>query len=213
MYGTPEVVADQIRDYTAGAPCRPCSYGRRSGAWLKRTWLATCRPSARAWRPCSRTDIIVKSLGSLSTAGSDYRRSIAPFRPRAALDAQAPPVSSGCRQPHCIRYFPDRRSLYEAVSDEVIKEIVEAEAQGGAWTTRLRSLIVAQHRILTDVPGIAAVPVRESGQRAGDAVDECDNAGATRGWLRAVPGRPRPHRADFLCRPGILRWQATPRVR
>ena len=52
------------------------------------------------------------------------------------------------------RYFPDRRSLYEAVSDEVTKEIVEAD-QGGAWTTQLRSLIVAQHRILTDVPGIA----------------------------------------------------------
>jgi AcrR family transcriptional regulator len=52
------------------------------------------------------------------------------------------------------RYFPDRRSLYEAISDEVIKEIVEAD-QGGAWTTRLRSLIVAQHRILTNVPGIA----------------------------------------------------------
>jgi AcrR family transcriptional regulator len=52
------------------------------------------------------------------------------------------------------RYFPDRRSLYEAISDEVIKEIVEAD-QGGAWTMRLRSLIVAQQRILTEVPGIA----------------------------------------------------------
>jgi AcrR family transcriptional regulator len=52
------------------------------------------------------------------------------------------------------RYFPDRRSLYEAVSDEVIKEIVRAD-QGGAWTTRLRSLIVAQQQILTEVPGIA----------------------------------------------------------
>jgi len=52
------------------------------------------------------------------------------------------------------RYFPDRRSLYEAVSDEVIKEIVEAD-EGGAWTTRLRSLIVAQQRVLTEVPGIA----------------------------------------------------------
>ena len=47
------------------------------------------------------------------------------------------------------RHFPDRRSLYEAVSDEAIKEIVEAN-RGVAWTTRLRSLIVAQHRILMD---------------------------------------------------------------
>jgi AcrR family transcriptional regulator len=52
------------------------------------------------------------------------------------------------------RYFPDRRSLYEAVSDEVIKEIVAAD-EGGAWTTRLRALIVAQQRILTEAPGIA----------------------------------------------------------
>ena len=52
------------------------------------------------------------------------------------------------------RYFPDRRSLYEAISDEVIKEIVQAD-QGGEWTTRLRSLIVAQQRILTQAPGIA----------------------------------------------------------
>ncbi len=52
------------------------------------------------------------------------------------------------------RYFPDRRSLYEAVSDEVIKEIVEAD-QGGEWTTRLRALIVAQQRTLTRAPGVA----------------------------------------------------------
>ena len=52
------------------------------------------------------------------------------------------------------RYFPDRRTLYEAVSDEVIKEIVQAD-QGGPWTTRLRALIVAQQRTLTEVPGIA----------------------------------------------------------
>jgi AcrR family transcriptional regulator len=52
------------------------------------------------------------------------------------------------------RYFPDRRSLYEAVSDEVIKEIVEAD-QGGAWTTRLRALMVAQQRTLIDAPGVA----------------------------------------------------------
>lgn len=52
------------------------------------------------------------------------------------------------------RYFPDRRSLYEAISDEVIREIVEAD-RGGEWTARLRALIVAQQRVLTDVPGIA----------------------------------------------------------
>src|SRR3954464_11687047 len=52
------------------------------------------------------------------------------------------------------RYFPDRRSLYEAISDEVIQEIVEAD-QGGEWTTRLRSLIIAQQRVLTGVAGIA----------------------------------------------------------
>ena len=52
------------------------------------------------------------------------------------------------------RYFPDRRSLYEAVSDEVIKEIVQAD-QGGEWTTRLRSLIVAQQETFSGVPGIA----------------------------------------------------------
>jgi AcrR family transcriptional regulator len=52
------------------------------------------------------------------------------------------------------RYFPDRRSLYEAVSDEVIKEIVLAD-RGGDWTERLRSLVAAQQRVLTDVPGIA----------------------------------------------------------
>lgn len=103
------------------------------------------------------------------------------------------------------RYFPDRRSLCEAVSDEVTKEIVEAD-QGGAWTTRLRSLIVAQHRILTDVPGIAQF-----------LFENQDSVPAMR-WTNAIlrvlldagftrSGADRaPHRADLLCGPGILRW-------
>jgi AcrR family transcriptional regulator len=52
------------------------------------------------------------------------------------------------------RYFPNRDSLYEAISDEVVKEIVSAD-EGGPWPQRLRALIAAQERLLTVTPGIA----------------------------------------------------------
>lgn len=107
MYGTPKAVAEQIRDYTAGAPVRTvflwASIGGMAEADVARNVQTICTRLAPllADTGCEQLD----QQGHRRPLGSDNHRSHAPFRLRAAPCASSP-VNSACRQPPCIFTFP-----------------------------------------------------------------------------------------------------------